>query len=241
MAGQQATTCDAAAVVRHRIVSGIIGVDEPWSFVRLADEIRSDVATAKAAVHELAREGFIDVAPEGFRVNSGAGSPSDEVLELRLLVEPVAVRQAAAHVRVADLIALREVVDAVGEASRRRDFDDYNEAVADLYGIMLRLVPNRQLAELVQDLRVRTRTEGARQLVEAGLMTNAEWPYAKLLEAVEARDGDAVGTLVATSLRNLRYLGAALPGASSGYSAHAEPYPDDLVPFEVDDHVDTGW
>lgn len=231
---------DGVAVLRQMIVAGIVGVGQEWTFERLAADLGTDTATAGDLVREIARDGFIDLLADGFRVRESGGTEQDELVAVRLLLEPTAIRDAAAAARVADLITLREFVAEIGEAARANDFDRYHEAIEGLYATAMALVPNRVLADLVTDLHRRTRTEGVRQLVEAGLMTASEGRFQALVDMVERRDLDGVERAVAAGLAGLRFLGASLPGGA-GVLSPVDDYPRNSLPFEVDDYADTGW
>lgn len=229
------------AALRLLILRGGIVPGEPHQYADVAEALDTDAAGVAAAVRELGRDGFLELLPEGgFRVTDERDDDFDDVVAIRWLVEPAAVRRAAACVRIADLITLRELARNLEEAGRRTDFDLFFEADEGLNGTLLTLLPNRKLAELVLDLRLRTRLDGARQLVEAGLYDAAHDGYGPLIESIEAQDLDGVERFVRLRLSRLRYLGA--PRRDRGESwPFREDFPVDDLPFDVEDYDDTGW
>lgn len=229
------------AALRLMIAEGLLAVGESHTFVGVAVELGTDAAGAAAAVRELGRDGFIELLPEGrFRVDPDAATDVDDLVEVRLLLEPWALRRAAACVRVADLITLRELAAAVADTCRRADFDDYFEAVEGFYATVLSLLPNRPLAELVLDLRHRTRLDGARQIVEAGLRGDVEPEFGTLVDLIEARDLDGVEALVRCRVGQLRYLGAPRRERGEPWPL-IDAYPANMVPVDGEEPADLGW
>lgn len=227
------------AALRLLIVWGGIAPGESRRYADLTEALGTDAKGVAAAVRELGRDGFLELLDgEGFRVTEEDPDDVDDVVAIRLLVEPAAVRQAAAAVRAADLITLREMAEGLERAEK--DFDRFFEADEGLVATMLTLLPNRKLAELVVDLRLRTRLDGARQIVEAGLYDGSRDGYGPLIESIEAHDPDGVERFVRRRLRQLRYLGA--PRRERGESwPFREDFPPDDLPFDVDEYADTGW
>lgn len=232
---------DRVAALRVMVVEGVLPPGEPRRYVDLAGVLGTDAAGVAAAVRELGRDGFVEPLSDGtFRVVPGAHEDVDDLVAIRLLVEPAALRQAAACARAVDLISLRELAALVGEACRRAAFEDYYEATEGFFTAWLSLLPNRLLADLVVDLRRRTRLDGARQILEAGLRSDVEPAYLALIGLIEAGDLDGVEAAARGMLERLRYVGA--PRRDRGESLpFLEEFPADALPFEVDDFDDVGW
>lgn len=231
---------DRVAALRLMVIDGAVVPGVPTRYADLAARLGTDARGIADAVRELARDGFIDLLPDdSFRVAWGT-CEDDDVLAIRLLVEPALFCRAAASCRAADLLTLREVADALGAACVKGDFERYLEAREDFYATLVGTLPNQLAGEMVLDLVHRTRLDGARQVLEAGVWADVGPEFRRLVDLLEARDLEGIGDWVRQRLVRLRYLGAPRRGRDEAEPV-SEPYPDDMVPFEVDEYADTGW
>lgn len=229
------------AALRVMVVEGAIPPGEPRSCGDFAAVLGTDALGVADAVRELARDGFVELlSDDRFMVSPDAHDDVDDLVAIRLLVEPTAYRQAAAQARVADLITLREQARAVGEACRRVDVEDYFEATEGFFATLLAVLPNRQLADLVIDLRRRTRLDGARQVLEAGLRSDVEPWYQNLVSLIEERDLDGVARVTREFLQRIRFLGAPRKERGAAWPL-VDTLPPELLPVVVDEYDDTGW
>ena len=232
---------DQVATLRVLLLDGDIVPGEAIAYADLTDALGADADAVAAAVRELGRDGFVELLREGrFMILPHEVEDVDEVVAVRLLVEPAAVRRAAAAVRLADLIPLREMVREVEAAMLRADYDQFHEAHEDFYATLLTLLPNRRLAELVLDLRRRTRMDGARQVVEAGFRMKSGPSLVRLVRLIEAGDLDGVEALMHDLVAGLRYLGAPRRERGEPWPVY-DTYPEDMVPMEGLSPPATGW
>ena len=217
------------ARLRMLVVDGVLPSDQPETITRVAAMLRVDESMAWSTLMELGRDGFLErVGEDSVRVRTLAEMPDDEILEIRRLVEPSAVRAAAEHARVADLIALRQLADQVESALARQEYGEYRHADNEFFAALISLHPNAELARLCTELRHRTPDEGFRVAVEWGMLSDMLHSHRQAVDLIEDGDFAALEVLSLTGIDRLHFVGAPRMDA---------PY---LVgpPIALDPHVD---
>ncbi|QIK72821.1 GntR family transcriptional regulator [Propioniciclava coleopterorum] len=200
---------EKVARLRMLIAEGSLATDAPLPIARVAESLDTDADTALEILMELGRDGYLERVDEAtVRVCTEQEFRGSDVLEVRGMLEPAAVRCAAVHVRPADLITLRQQEQRVAETVSDRDFTAFRRAEDALVSSLLSLHPNAEIARLVADLRVRTPYDGLRDALECGVLAPTLQPHTRLLDLVEARDADAVEALIRRTLVALRFAGA---------------------------------
>jgi len=120
----------------------------------------------------------------------------EELLGLRLAVEPEAARRASARRTDADLAGLREATAALAAATRARDRQAFLAADSRLHGLLLAAAGNAMLARLGavidEALRERTPDGGMRWAVAIGDVAEHE----ALVAAVATGDADDAATIM---------------------------------------------
>ncbi len=221
--------------LRLMLIGGRLAPGVSHDYAAWAAELETDADGVRAAVAELARDGLVEMMPDGagFVVRAQPDRP-DETVEVRLLMEPQATREAASRARVADLLSLRRLATDMEAAAARADFEGFRAAHDGFHATLIACHPNSRLVDLVNELAANTRTDGMRQVVEAGLAVPWGAEHATLVDLIEAGALDGVETQVVRWLGELRYLGAPRRGPGEP-ERHVDPYPDDLVPCEGDE------
>lgn len=112
----------------------------------------------------------------------------EELLGLRLAVEPEAARRASVRRTDADVAALREATAALADATRARDRDAFLAADSRLHGVLLAAAGNAMLVRLgaVIDEALRERTPAGRMHWSCAAADVAE--HEALVAAVAAGD-----------------------------------------------------
>lgn len=201
----------AALIARLRmlIADGVLTPGKPYTIARVARLLQTGVDVALAVLMELGRDGFLERVDDlTIRVCTEEEFGSSDALEVRRILEPAAVRRAAGHVRPADLITLRAQAQRVNQSVAERDFDAFRRCDDALIGSLLSLHPNDELPRLVAELRAKTPYDGLRDALACGVCAASLRAHGRLLDLVEACEGDAVEHLVCKTLAALRFVGA---------------------------------
>ncbi|AWW37808.1 GntR family transcriptional regulator [Streptomyces sp. AS58] len=205
-----------ADALRAALIAGELRTGEVYSAPALAARFGVSATPVREAMLDLAKEGLVDAVPnKGFRVTAVSERQLDEYTHIRALVE---IPTTAALARTADpvaLRALRPVAQEIVTAAAAGDLIAYVEADTRFHLGLLALAGNAHLVEVVRDLRGRARLYGLTKLVEEGRLRASAEEHLELLDALLARDEDAVRAVMTRHLGHVRGLWAA-PGPDGG-------------------------
>ncbi|MFD5568366.1 GntR family transcriptional regulator [Streptomyces cadmiisoli] len=205
-----------ADALRAALIAGELRTGEVYSAPALAARFGVSATPVREAMLDLAKEGLVDAVPnKGFRVTAVSERQLDEYTHIRALVE---IPTTAGLARTADpvaLRALRPVAQEIVTAAAAGDLIAYVEADTRFHLGLLALAGNAHLVEVVRDLRGRARLYGLTKLVEEGRLRASAEEHLELLDALLARDEDAVRAVMTRHLGHVRGLWAA-PGPDGG-------------------------
>lgn len=168
----------AYAALRDQLRSGQFSSGLPLAEASLAVRLGVSRTPVREALLRLACEGFLESSGRSFIRPALSRADINEIYELRLLLEPEAVRQVARQSRGGTwLKPIRECLALMVEAQAAGDADAFIDANDRYRAAWLALVPNGRLlhaielyADHVRYLRLLTLTNhGTRKVVIAGL------------------------------------------------------------------------
>lgn len=219
--------CPPAERVAHLhmlIADEVLLSDTAYPIAEIATFLGTGEDEALDTLRELGRDGFLERLESGaVRIRPEGEFRGSDVVGVRRLVEPIAMREASIFVRPADLITLRQLEGKCAEALLERDFAAFRRAEDALFASLLTLHPNAELTRLVADLRARTPLDGLRAGVECGVVAASLLPHQRLLDLIETGEYDAVECLVDFALGALRYVGAPVMDAPHLSGAPMDP------------------
>ncbi|MFD8817855.1 GntR family transcriptional regulator [Streptomyces sp. NPDC059627] len=197
-------------VLRAALIAGELRPGEVYSAPGLAPRLGVSATPVREAMLELVKEGMVEIVPnKGFRVTVVSEKQLDEYTHVRSLIEiPTTVALAATADR-ADLEALRPVAQEIVTSALKGDLIAYVEADLAFHLGLLALAGNDQLVAVVRDLRRRSRLYGLTTLVKAGRLRASAEEHLELLDALLARDEQAVHEIMTRHLGHVRGLWAA--------------------------------
>ncbi|MGY0019529.1 GntR family transcriptional regulator [Streptomyces sp. cg35] len=176
--------------LRAALLSGELTPGEVYSAPVLGERFGVSATPVREAMQQLAREGAVEVVPNrGFRVAERTAQERAELAEVRGLIEVPVVLRLARTLPVARWAAVRPSAEETVAAAASGDLARYAEADRAFHRALLSLAGNEQLVRIADDLR--------RRVVWAGCDLAADAAqHVSLLEALEAQDLGAVGSLV---------------------------------------------
>lgn len=179
------------------ITSGEFAPGELFSAPALAAEYGVSATPVREAMLNLEKRGMVEIVRnKGFRVTAVSEQDLRDIVDVRLLLEPPAMRRLAGHVPTNELPHLREAAASIVEGAAHGDLASYLAADAALHGSLTALVGNRRLTGLVTELRTQTRLPGlSRMLATEELRVSAQ-EHHELLDLLEAGDGAAAEALM---------------------------------------------
>jgi DNA-binding GntR family transcriptional regulator len=199
-----------ARSLRAALVSGSMAPGVTYSVPTLAERFGVSATPVREAMLDLAKEGLVAAVPnKGFRVVEVSDSELDELTELRALVEVPTVCRLAGRLAPDDLDRLRELARRIQEHAEAGELIAYVDADRRFHLELLALAGNRQLVELVDRLRARTRLYGLGRLAAEGQLTRSAGEHVELLDAL-AGDGSGaeVEWLMTRHIRHVRGIWA---------------------------------
>lgn len=179
------------------VISGEIPAGTLLSVPRLAAQFAVSATPVREAMLDLESRGFVEsVRNKGFRVAEVSDEALREVIEVRLLLEPQAMRDLAARFDPGTLPALEEIVARIEAGARAASMQQYLEADLDFHLRLTGMLGNSLLVETVANLRSRTRLVGLVSLAGSAALTASAAEHRELLGLLAAGDAEAAGELM---------------------------------------------
>ncbi len=176
--------------LREEILDGALPPGARLMFAELAERFCVSPIPVREALRQLERENLIEVHPHVKVVVKPM--PLEEAVwasELRKELEPLAIRDAVAHVEACHIGVLRDRLDDMRRAAVEDDFLGFLASYRAFHDTLFALTPNRRLAHVIDGLRDTTRRYRSIYRDERQLL-GAERDLAGVLEAIEA--GNAI-------------------------------------------------
>ncbi|WP_217236603.1 GntR family transcriptional regulator [Streptomyces sp. AC555_RSS877] len=199
-----------ADALRAALIAGELRPGDVYSAPTLAARFGVSATPVREAMLDLAKEGLVDTVPnKGFRVTAVSEKQLDEYTHIRALIEIPTVVELARTADPVLLEALRPAAREIVQAAVAGDLIAYVEADTRFHLGLLALAGNAHLVEVVGDLRKRSRLYGLTALLKKGRLLGSAEEHLELLDALLARDEDAVREVMARHLGHVRNLWAA--------------------------------
>ncbi|WP_405867287.1 GntR family transcriptional regulator [Streptomyces sp. NBC_00005] len=196
-------------VLRAALISGELRPGQVYSAPALAPRLGVSATPVREAMLELVKEGMVEIVPnKGFRVTAVSEKQLDEYTHIRSLIEIPTTVALATTADPDDLKALRPFAMEIVTSAKKGDLISYVEADLHFHLGLLALAGNEHLVEVVRDLRRRSRLWGLTALVEAGRLEASAMEHVELLDALLARDPEAVREVMTRHLGHVRGLWA---------------------------------
>jgi DNA-binding GntR family transcriptional regulator len=208
--------------LRALLREGKLGAGARLREVPLAVQLGVSRTPIREALARLASEGLVAVEGRGYVAGGVGHGDVDDIYELRNLLEPAAIRQAAATAREPKAHApLAAAVRECAAADRAGDAAAFMAGNARFRSVWLGLVRNRQLvraieryASHVQHLRLATLSDPrVREVALAGMK--------RISAALAAGDGEGAARAMRSQLEAARQALLAAGGAARGRSPRA--------------------
>ncbi|MFI9415537.1 GntR family transcriptional regulator [Streptomyces werraensis] len=196
-----------ADALRAALIAGELRPGEVYSAPGLAARFGVSATPVREALLDLAKEGLVDAVPnKGYRVTAVSERQLDEYTQVRALIE---IPTTAALAGTAGTAALRPAAEEIVAAAEAGDLIAYVDADQRFHLGLLALAGNAHLVEVVRDLRRRSRLYGLTALAEQGRLRASAEEHLELLDALLARDREAVHAVMTRHLGHVRGLWAA--------------------------------
>jgi DNA-binding GntR family transcriptional regulator len=199
----------AADVIRASILAGELEAGEIYSATVLAQRLGVSPTPVREAMLDLASDGLVEpVRNRGFRILTPDERDLDEISELRLMLEPTAMRKIVDCATDAQLADMETVVARIEERAEAADVPGFLVADRAFHLGLLELGRNGRLVRLVAQLRDQTRLAGITELAREGNLAASAREHRDILGALRMRDADAAEQLMRQHLVHTRGIWA---------------------------------
>jgi DNA-binding GntR family transcriptional regulator len=179
------------------IISGQIPPGAVISVPTLATQFNVSATPVREAMLDLEKRGFVEaLRNKGFRVTDVDQEALRQIVEVRRLLEPQALRQLALNFTAEHSAQARSLADRIVAGARNGDLNAYLAADQEFHLGLLRLLGNPLLVSLVSDLRERTRLVGLRTLLDTDELSMSVAEHYDMLNLLEAHDAEGVSALM---------------------------------------------
>jgi DNA-binding GntR family transcriptional regulator len=177
-----------AQAVRDGVAAGQLVPSRTYSVYQLAELLGVSRSPVREGLLRLAEAGLVEIRRNrGFRVLPPRAHDVEEIIGIRLALEPPAARRAALTGTEEQHAALRAVLDRMAGA----DEAAFWAADRELHDLLLRIADRPRSAEIVARLRTTTALLGPPTTASGRTLTEIHAEHEPVVAAVLARDGDA--------------------------------------------------
>jgi DNA-binding GntR family transcriptional regulator len=204
----------ARAAIQAQVSTGGIEPGQIFPVSHFASQLGVSATPVREALFDLVHEGLFElVKNRGFRVVELSEHDLDEILEIRMMLELPAIRQAAGRLRPDVAAECAGYVEATKKTAAVGDLIGFLSADREFHLHMLAPLENRRLVDQITRLRDQARLPGLRRLAEAGTLVAAAEEHQRILAAVEKGNADLAEKRLRIHLQHTRGIWA---GRSEG-------------------------
>jgi DNA-binding GntR family transcriptional regulator len=190
-----------AQAVRDGIAAGQLVPHETYSVYQLAELLGVSRSPIREGMLRLAEAGLVEIRRNrGFRVLLPQAHDIEEIIEIRLALEPPAAHKAALSGTPEQHHAFRVTLDAMAGAAARGDEAAFWPADRTLHDLLLRAAGNARAAAIVAQLRSTTALLGPPTTASGRTLAEIHAEHEPVVAAVLARDGGTAETAMRTHL-----------------------------------------
>jgi DNA-binding GntR family transcriptional regulator len=203
---REAVPVDVAARIEQDIN---IGVLSPGAWLKQIDLERRYDATrldVRQALDTLVLKRLVTHVPNrGYHVSEFDRRQIDEIFEVRAILEIAAAEQLIAHATDASLQVLKRRAKEFEDATYHGTMVEQNETNKAFHRELLTLCPNRELVELIMDMRQRIPIAVQRLWNSQARMVKSVRDHALMLDAIAQRDVHRLKAITADHILGNRW------------------------------------
>jgi len=188
-------------VLRQAILGGELSPGEPLVLDELSAQLGVSRTPIREAMRALASEGLIDM--DSFRsatVHTPSLEEAREIYDLRLVLDPIAVRRAVEWIKPEELATAQAIHETMLGTD---DLGEWVDANREFHRVLQQAARSDRLIGIIDGLRNSAAMQVALSLkAESSQVTQANTDHAKILQAFRDHDADAAVRLTEDHLRN---------------------------------------
>lgn len=185
------------------IISGELAPGTLLTVPTLAERFAVSATPVREAMLDLEKRGFVEpVRNKGFRVTAVSDDLLQDIVEIRLLLEPPAMSRLAESFPSDRLEELRAQADDIVAGAHAGDLTAYLLADRRFHLELTSMLGNAVLVETIAELRARTRLVGLASLLETSMLDVSAEEHHRLLDHLAAGDAEASAELMRQHIRH---------------------------------------
>ena len=192
--------------LREQLLHGQPGPNGRVIEKEITDALRVSRTPVREALSRLASEGLLVSTRHGYKVPEFSLSDVLHLFEVRMLLEPVAARQAAENASADGVVAMERAIEQEKEAHAKGAVTQFLRAHSTFRELWLRRARNPLLLEAL------TRTVHSLQAIRRRTMSNGHLrefmigTHAALLGAIKRHDGNEAAAVQTNSIQGFEEL-----------------------------------
>jgi DNA-binding GntR family transcriptional regulator len=187
--------------LRRAILGGVLPPGTPLVLSELSAQLGVSRTPIREAIRDLAAEGLVDF--DSYRssiVHTPTLAEAREVYDLRLLLEPIAVRRAVANITDAELARARALHESMVATAELGAWVQLNR---DFHATLMDPAASPRLLSIIAGLRNAAAIQVAMSLrAESKHLAESNVEHGQIIDAYERRDADAATALTENHLRS---------------------------------------
>ncbi len=198
----------AVQSLREGILSGAIAAGTRLGEAELAGRLSVSRTPIREALSRLAAEGLVELQPNrGARVATWSTAELHELFEVRLRLEPYAVRQAVPNIDPSDLAEMSDLAQAmlrVGRPGKNQDLSAIVELNRRFHGLFIEAAGNPQLAAALRGVTHAAVVHQNFHDYSPDALRRSLSHHVEMVAAARAADGDWAEAIMRAHLYNAR-------------------------------------
>lgn len=186
------------------IQSGVMPPGQVYSVPTLSKMFEVSATPVREAMINLEKRGFVEILRnKGFRISVMTERDLREIVDVRLMLEPPAIVDAARLFPLDREAEFRTMAQNIVDAAESEDLVAYLAADSAFHLELLRLAGNSRLVGVVAELRQQTRMAGLAEII--GTRELASWAeeHQRLLDLLVAGDGEGARQLLVSHITHI--------------------------------------
>ena len=210
-----------ATAIERAILRGDLRAGERLAERDLAERLGVSKTPVREALKVLARRGLVVSHPyRGTQVRTIRPEEARNIYEVRLLLEPEAVRLATPLHDAESLRACRDALREAGAAAERGEMADLSLANRRFHRALYAPCPNDLLVALVEDVQDQVAMISVSAWRREATWTNEADEHEAILRAVESHDAESASDLLRAHIA--KFLATAVEPVADASAAPAE-------------------
>lgn len=202
------TSVDIAySFLKDKILNGTYRPSQRMTEVQLAEDIGVSRNTVIKALLKLEQENLVTIEKnKGATIKSFTLSEVLNYLEIRKVLEGLAIRSAVRNISASEIERLREILGLMKSTLENSLFDDYSRLNKEFHQILYSASLNQSAVDLIQMIKTQLNRLQLRTILIPGRNKDSYHEHDQIFGAVNNRDEETAAQAIMTHVDNIRSI-----------------------------------